>query len=108
MSLLVSLSQAKARLRIDGSSGDTDYTLMLTQAQALVLDYVKQQYDDDWADTVDAWTDATVPDQVAVAILLMFGWLDAHRGDDTATLEMGQLPMPVVATLWRLRDPGMA
>lgn len=108
MSLLVSLSDAKARLRIDDSSADSDYTAMLNQAQALVIDYVRQQYNDTWADTVDAWTDSTVPDQVAVAILLMFGWLDAHRGDDSAVLPMGQLPSPVLATLWRLRDPGIA
>lgn len=108
MSLLVSLADAKARLRIDDSSADSDYTAMLNQAQALVIDYVKQQYNDTWADTVDDWTDSTVPEQVVVAILLMFGWLDAHRGDDAATLPVGQLPSPVLSSLWRLRDPGIA
>ena len=65
MSLLVSLSQMKARLRIDTSSADTDYTLLLTQAQTLVLDYLRQRYDDGtWASTVNGWTSSTVPDQV--------------------------------------------
>ncbi|NBQ42793.1 MAG: phage gp6-like head-tail connector protein [Mycobacteriaceae bacterium] len=109
MSLLVSLSQMKARLRIDTSSADTDYTLLLNQAQSLVIDYVKQQYDDgQWATTVDAWTSSTVPNQVSAAILLMAGWLDAHRGDDDAKLTPGHLPAPVESCLWRLRDPGLA
>lgn len=109
MSLLVSLSQMKARLRIDTSSADTDYTLLLNQAQALVIDYVKQQYDDGaWATTVNGWTSSTVPAQVSAAILLMAGWMDAHRGDDAAMLELGRLPTPVESCLWRLRDPGLA
>jgi hypothetical protein len=109
MSLLVSLSQMKARLRIDTSSADTDYTLLLTQAQTLVLDYLRQRYDDGtWASTVNGWTSSTVPDQVSAAILLMAGWLDAHRGDDDAKLLPGQLPTPVESCVWRLRDPGVA
>lgn len=109
MSLLVTLAQMKARLRIDTTSADTDYTLLLNQAQALVIDYVKQQYDDGaWATTVNAWTSATVPAQVSAAILLMAGWMDAHRGDDDAKLAPGQLPAPVESCLWRLRDPGLA
>jgi hypothetical protein len=39
--LFVTLQQAKDHLRIDGSDSDIDVTLKVTQAEAIVTDYLK-------------------------------------------------------------------
>ena len=56
-----------------------------------------------------AWTEATVPDPVRVAVLLVVADLWAHRGDepvsDTDTAWHGHLSPAATRYLQRLKEP---
>ncbi len=111
---LVTLRQAKQHLRLplDVTSDDADLTLKLAQAEALVLDYVTQNREDNdaWTVIVDAWTSETVPVQIVAAILIQFAELYRFRGDDEQAPETpyGLLNTRVTALLHRLRDPALS
>jgi hypothetical protein len=113
---LVSLEQAKAHLRLVGTTEDEDIQLKLDQATALVLDYINQRVDETeaaaWAGTIASWTDETAPPQVQAAILIQCAELYRFRGDDAAQdepkLVYGYLAPRVVNLLHRLRDPALA
>ena len=112
MADLVTLEQANKRLRLPPGEDD-DRRLMLAQAEARVLRFVRQRLgdtSDTWAAEVDAWTDETAPPEVTLAILLLFGWIYRWRGDDdnAPKVEQGRLPVEVEACLWPLRDPAVA
>lgn len=108
---LVTLDQAKKALGLTGSTEDDLLRMRLAQAQAIVVDHVRQRYDEDvWTAEVEAWTEETVPPQVQAAICLQCAELYRFRGDDTdgPVREPGQLSSSVVACLARLRDPAFA
>jgi hypothetical protein len=93
MTELVSLTQAKQRLRLplDVDLDDDALYGMLEEAHALVLSVVKTKVTDDatvkaaWVATVDAWTSDTAPRAVKAAILETVADLDADRGDRSNT-----------------------
>ncbi len=100
------------RLPLDLHTEDETLDLMLTQATALVLDYVNARADDgiDWAATIAAWDEESVLPQVQAAILRQAADLYRFRGDDSpaddARRESGYLPAGVRNLLYLLRDPG--
>jgi Phage gp6-like head-tail connector protein len=72
---LVTLATAKAHLRIDVSTDDTDIQLKLDQAEAVILEYLDTSVDAAWV------SPATAPGPVTAAILLWLSRLYEHRGD---------------------------
>jgi hypothetical protein len=119
---LISLQQARARLKLDvvdvgspPSIEDADAQLLLDQAEAVILDRVKQRVGpsaSEWAAEVDAWTADTVPPLVSLLIVLQFGDLWRFRNDDLAgdapKREHGRLSPAVESYLARLSDPAVA
>lgn len=98
--VLVTLAQAKMHLRIDVSTDDVDIQLKLDQAEAIILDYLKDRADPAWVDP------ATAPLPVTAAILLMTARLYEHRGD--AEKEDRDLWTALERLLMRFRDPALA
>ena len=95
---LVTLTQAKAHLRIDGTVEDADVTLKLAQAEDIVTDYLGDAAD-------PTWTDATVPPRVQAAVLFTLGDLYSDRGDEER--RAAPLSAAVQRILERLRDPAV-
>lgn len=100
---LVTLAQAKAHLKIAWNDEDDDISLKLTQAQDIVLDYLKKPDDE--------WTPSDVPGRVTSAILMVLTAL--YQADDNGAellegLSGGDISNPVVGVLYRLRDPALA
>ena len=116
MLVLVTLKQAKAHLKLplDVTADDKDLQLKLDAAHDLVGDYLEQRRDTDdgltWALQVEAWDKDTAPPRVIQAVCILFGVLARYRGDDEdqAKADLGELPRPVTALLYRLRDPAIA
>lgn len=116
---LVTLEEAVAHLKLPSiltlSADDPDrddLELKIEAATDLVLTYIWRD-DDDWVDTMIAWTGTTVPRQIKAAILVQLGELYRFRGDDIAdtagpTRQHGFLSPQVTAYLHRYRDPGIA
>ncbi len=98
MSTLVTLAQAKARLRIDFADQDVDAQLALDQAEGIIVDYLKRP--------AHGWTAETVPYPVGAAILLVFGSLWEHREGDAEGFE--PISAAVASLLARQRDPALA
>jgi hypothetical protein len=101
----VSLQQAADHLRIPAylpgspQTADPDLVLKLAQAEAVILDYLKDD----------------APDHsplITAAILLQLGELWRFRGDDLENLQIahtaGDLSPVVTNVLRRLRDPALA
>jgi hypothetical protein len=111
---LVTLDEAKASIRYPGlAEEDSDLTLRLLAAEAVVLDYVNQRHGEtspDWAATVAAWTAETAPPQVKAAVLYMFGDLSRFRGDDEPPPDGGSSLLPGRVRMWLdfFRDPTVA
>jgi len=102
---LVTLTQAKAHLRItmpDGDPGDADLQLKLDQAEGVILNYLKGASGQavDWVDPT------TTPGPVSAAILLMLGRLYEQRGDDEENDE--RLWTAIDRLLARYHTPGIA
>lgn len=100
---IVTLAQAKARLRIDLDESDEDYDLLLEQASAIVVDYLKLPvgtYDLSNEDESD-WQAA--PEPVKAAVCLVFGHLDKDREGAADPLTPA-----VRSLLHRYRDPALA
>jgi hypothetical protein len=111
---IVTLAQAKKAANITTVEGDDDLYLRLELAHELVLDYLANRIDDtddEWLETVIAWTEDNAPKRVVGAILHTFVHLQRFRGDDDSktqpTLENGMPPL-VRMMLDRLRDPTVA
>lgn len=108
---LVSVEEAKARLRIDASAGDADLDLMIQGASAEILNYLRPT-DLPWTDTYgDPIEDtdglaAEVPPDVKNACLLYVGILSKNRDSKSdVEWEHGFLPRPVLSMLYAYRTP---
>lgn len=103
MTSLVTLAEAKAHLRVYWNDEDANITSVIEQAQDIVLDYIKKP---------DAeWIPEDVPARVKSAILMIVTALyqDDDNGAKTLSgLSGGDISNPVVAVLYRLRDPALA
>ena len=95
---LVSLETAKVQLRITDTEHDADVELRRGQATAAVAGILKEKAD-------ASWTEATVPDEVQQAILLLVS-LFYERGEVT-TPQAGGVPAvaEVYEAVYRLLEP---
>jgi hypothetical protein len=130
MTMLVTIEDAKARLRIVHDAEDLDLEMMIQQASAAVMNYLGKPLDYYTATTdgaysasgsgssepvsseLDASSDGTtaipVPDEVQLATLLLVGILYRDRdGTEAKEWQHGYLPWPVTSFLYPLRDPVM-
>lgn len=79
---IVTLAQAKQHARITSAAEDADLALKLSDAHAIVLDYVANGKDDDYQADMLTWDDESAPGAVRAAILRQFRDLVRFRGDD--------------------------
>lgn len=116
MTSLVTTSEANDHLRLDlttdGNSPPTftdprtaELEFKMDQATDAVLDYLKVGQD-----SPPKWDEVTAPPRVKAAILLVLTSLydDRAAGEMLKGLSGGDLANPVVALLYRLRDPALA
>lgn len=114
MADLVSLENAQRHLRVVAGIADQDLDIQdkLAEATAIVIDYIERPSDEEWTETIAAWTEATVPAVVKAAILRQLAELFRFRGDDaqadTPKVEHGFLAPGVANLLHRYRDPVIA
>lgn len=117
MTRLVTVEQVNNALHLDLDTdvgdasygdGDTarldDIELKIDQAQDAIADYLKDGFD-------PYWTSDTVPGRVSAAIILLVeALLDGgeHGSKMLSGLSGGSLDNPVVALLYRTRDPSIA
>lgn len=109
---LITLDDALAQLRLPSVVGDEDDIVeKMSQATAIVIDYIKRP--------AHGWDATTVPDGVKAAILTQLTELYRYRGDDfddaSATVigvarppADGYLSPRVTRLLHRYRDPALA
>lgn len=100
---IVTLAYAKARVKIESNAEDEVLELMLEEASAVVVDYLKldvNTYDLAYQDESD-WTEA--PEPVKAAVLMAFSTMERHRDGSEDPLTPG-----VKSILHRLRDPSIA
>jgi hypothetical protein len=107
--MLVSLTQAKSHLRVDGSAEDTHITLLVRAASASVIEYIRSGADAFTDSAGDVIVDSAgdpegIPENVQVATLILIGYFYRWR-DENKDFERGYLPQPVTALLTPYRDP---
>jgi hypothetical protein len=121
VTLLVSVADTKARLRITHDAEDADLEMMIHGASAAVMNYLGVTeavfQDSDYAsssevvgssDSESEGTGLSVPPEVELAVMVMVGILARDRdGVEMADWEHGYLPKPVIALLYPLRDPAL-
>jgi hypothetical protein len=120
MTMLVTVEDAKARLRIVHDAEDLDLEMMIEQASAAVLNYLNLPLDyyeataaagsdsDSEPVSSDGTVTIPVPAEVQLATLLLVGILYRDRdGTEAKEWQHGYLPWPVTSFLYPLRDPVM-
>lgn len=124
---LVTLAQAKRHLRLDAPGSpptdeDVDVAEKITQASALVADYVSQRLLESeagsppttWAAEVASWDAGTsptsVPERIQAATLAVLADLWRFRGDDEREGPEWTFGLPTRAKqmIDRYRDPALA
>lgn len=100
---LISLPEAAAHLRLDGTTDDVDLQAKVDEASAIILDYLKVAS----ADSPPTWDEDTAPYHIKAATkLILAGLWDDREGDgDGDYLKDGG---PVARLLARSRDPALA
>jgi hypothetical protein len=114
---LVSLEQAQRHLRCDQDQigqPDPDLEAKIAGASAAVLEYLKSAADEFTDSSGEVLTDSSgtplgIPAQVRSATLILIGYLNLVRDEDTeSAFRPGFLPAPVQALLYPLRRPTLA
>jgi len=95
MAALVTVAEAKSRLRIDFADDDTMLAGLLAEATDHVITYLKKPD--------HGWTESTVPARIKTAILLVTGAIYENRDGSNDVL-----PSSVRSLLRRDRDPALA
>ena len=115
MTMLVTLAEAKAHLRIDdfdsdGNPGDDDLTLKIMAASRAVLNYIgADQYFLDSSGEPISTSAISLPDDISIATLLLVGDLYRNRdGDNTSGWSTSMLPTTVQVLLSPYRSPVLA
>ncbi len=104
MSDLITLADAKAHLRVDGSAHDADITLKIHQASAIILNHLKlTELPGAWITTASPEVLA-VPYNVLAATFLVLGELFENREAAVAD----PLSSSIRNLLIGLRDPSLA
>lgn len=112
--MLVSLTQAKAHLRIDSDADDNYLTLLVRAASRSVIEYIRSGADAFTDSAGDVIVDTSgdpigIPEDVQAATLLLLGYLFRYRDENPERgFERGYLPAPVLALLTPYRDPVIA
>jgi hypothetical protein len=135
MTLLVSVAEAKDRLRITTDAEDADIESLIHGASAAVMNYlhvdetafmVPADSDSEYADTSSSSSGSSssegsssdyasssdmvlaVPPEVQLAVLVLTGnYYRDREAVDAKDWEHGYLPKPVLALLYPLRDPAL-
>lgn len=108
---LVTLTQAKQRLKLplDSDAEDADLQLTLEIAHEVCMDYLVNKLEDQdaWEEEIEDWTRETAPKRVVGAILYQFVRMYRRRGDDLEDRhdEEPTLYPEVRRLLDRFRDP---
>jgi hypothetical protein len=109
--MLVTLAEAKERLRYNHDEEDGDLTSLIEAASGAVLNYLKVSetfYADSSGEIPVDSSGTDVPGPVKTATLYLVGVLARDRdGIQAGDWERGYLPNPVVSLLYPLRDPAM-
>jgi hypothetical protein len=111
---VVSVDEAKLRLKVDTDDGDADIDLMILGASRACIRYIESGYHNFLDSLGEVFEDSNgiaigIPDDVKNAVLVLVGmWLRDPSGSSSADWERGYLPAPVTAILYPLRDPSMA
>jgi hypothetical protein len=109
MTAFVTLDEAKAHLRIDYASDDTEVQDKLDEAQGIVLDYLKNPtgvfYE---PDGVTPLTNPPAPVTAAIKLVLGNLWRYREGGDERYTVHVDPISQAVISLLMRLRDPAFA
>jgi hypothetical protein len=117
VTLLVSVAEAKERLRITTDAEDADIEAIIHGASAAVMNYL---HVDETAFMAPADSDSefeymgssdtilSVPPEVQLAVLVLTGnYYRDREGVEAKDWEHGYLPKPVLALLYPLRDPAL-
>lgn len=98
--MLVTVAQAKARLKLDVGDNDPNFTLMIEGASAAVLNYLKKP---------EGYAQDAIPPEVKNATLVLVGMM-ARDPDGTESKDwpQGYLPWAVTALIYPLRKPTVA
>lgn len=114
MFLLVSLNRVKQALRIDHTDDDAILPIYISAASRRILTYLGGQAGD--LLTIDSPPNSPpddldgVPEEVQLAVILLTGiFYRQPDGDEAENFDaVGELPKPVKALLYQLRDPTLA
>jgi hypothetical protein len=111
---LVTLDEVKAGLRITDIGGDSPdedavwLELMITAASRSILAYLKSGAED-FSDTGGLPIPDEVPETVKAATIMLVGYIYREPdGDESKAFSHGNLPWPVTAMIYQLRDPALA
>ena len=107
---LVTLTQAKAQVRVDHDFDDTQLDEMRSRASWAVMDYLKIDIYDtgfNWVDDFGEPIRGNIPPNIAAAVLLMIGAMYENRDGDVWRSPQA-LSQSVMDLLWRYRTPAMA
>jgi hypothetical protein len=99
---LVTVDQARQRLRLDGDYPEADIELAICGASEAVMQYLKRSTNYTGSDGDDP-----APPQVQNAVILLAGMFirDPDGVESASNWEAGYLPRPIVSLLYPLRDP---
>lgn len=106
MADLVTLSEVKRLLRVDGTDEDALLSELITSASERVAGYL--EWGEDSSGGTSSFPD-DIPERVRTATAMLVGYL--HRSPDADTdgaFGHGRLPFPVTSMLYDLRDPPLA
>lgn len=112
--LIVTIAEARAWLKLDEGEPDAVISRALSAASRKIVRYLKWQAGSilviDSPPNSPPDDLSTVPDDVAMAVLVLAGiYLKERDGDEGEMFsDLGQLPKAVTALLYDLRDPTLA
>ena len=105
---LVTLTEVKAALRIDGADEDSALVFLIEATSEAVIAYLKAGAAT-FIEDGDLILDAVVPDRVKAATIYWIGVMRRNPDNDTeGAYSFGFPPLPVVAMLHQMRDPTIA
>lgn len=105
---LVSLSETKKGLRIDGNDMDDTLNLQIEAASEAVIEYLKDAAAT-FIDEQGKVVTADIPARAKWATIALVGyWVRSPDEDPDGEFDRGFLPAPVTALLYPLRTPSLA